>query len=604
MNKFGKILILIGLLAIFGIFEIYKNSGTKVIKIYSANKIAIDLNRNKVIDDGEIVCIPDVDVFTSDIKVDQSSLAKANNLSKTDSIKIGYLTDKFAEKLLENKNVKVNFYDNHTPTCKLAEITVNNKKYKEEVFNEGFALINNKPYNTSKFNDLLEQARKLTLVVANPSSEKFHSLNCKYGINSADYEILPIEEAEKLYQKCKYCLKNYKENVQTTAIKPNYTEQKFVTATHINEILQKENITFIVSDFTQILKSDRKCSHHFCTEMVNVINSTTKTLDIAAYGWADIPKVSSAIKNAEKRGVKIRVIYDKRNGKEYYPETQAFISSQKQTRSDENINNKTLTSMLMHNKFLISDNSKVYTGSMNFSTTGLSGFNANNVVVISSPTIASLYTKEFEQMYSGKFHTEKLKNPDYRTEKINNTQISAYFSPQDKVITSKIIPLINKAEKYIYIPTFVITHKELTEALINAKNRGVNIKIIVDATSYGTRHSKNEELKIASIQVKGENLAGKLHTKSIIIDDKVVITGSMNFSNSGETKNDENSLIIEDEDIAKFYRKYFEYLWAKIPEKWIHSTIRAESKDSIGSCSDGLDNDYDGKTDSEDSACQ
>ena len=78
----------------------------------------------------------------------------------------------------------------------------------------------------------------------------------------------------------------------------------------------------------------------------------------------------------------------------------------------------------------------------------------------------------------------------------------------------------------------------------------------------------------------------------------------MNFSNSGENRNDENCLIIENKEIAKFYREYFEYLWAKIPNKWLKSTIRAESKDSVGSCQDGLDNDYDGKIDLEDSACQ
>ena len=73
---------------------------------------------------------------------------------------------------------------------------------------------------------------------------------------------------------------------------------------------------------------------------------------------------------------------------------------------------------------------------------------------------------------------------------------------------------------------------------MEANQRGVSIKIIVDATSSGTTHSKNAELKNGGIPIKYENFAGKMHTKSIIIDDEVVITGSMNFSNSGETKND------------------------------------------------------------------
>ena len=63
--------------------------------------------------------------------------------------------------------------------------------------------------------------------------------------------------------------------------------------------------------------------------------------------------------------------------------------------------------MLMHNKFVVFDNKTVYTGSMNFSPTGTSAYDVNNVVIINSKNIAELYTKEFEQMLDGKFHTKK-----------------------------------------------------------------------------------------------------------------------------------------------------------------------------------------------------
>ena len=77
----------------------------------------------------------------------------------------------------------------------------------------------------------------------------------------------------------------------------------------------------------------------------------------------------------------------------------------------------------------------------------------------------------------------------------------------------------------------------------------------------------------------------------------------MNFSNSGENKNDENCLIIESPEIARFYRNYFIYLWSKIPDKWLKYNANAEGYDSIGSCSDGIDNDFDGYIDNEDTGC-
>mgnify|MGYP003298859445 CR=1 FL=1 len=53
-------------------------------------------------------------------------------------------------------------------------------------------------------------------------------------------------------------------------------------------------------------------------------------------------------------------------------------------------------------------------------------------------------------------------------------------------MTNAVIPLIRQAKKYIYIPTFVLTEKRVTEELILAKRRGVDVKIIIDA-SQGAR---------------------------------------------------------------------------------------------------------------------
>ena len=62
--------------------------------------------------------------------------------------------------------------------------------------------------------------------------------------------------------------------------------------------------------------------------------------------------------------------------------------------------------------------------------------------------------------------------------------------------------------------------------------------------------------------------------------------------------------MLDNNDAAKFYKNFFLYQWNKIPEKWLTKNARAESKDSIGSCSDGVDNDYDGLIDKEDEGCK
>lgn len=200
-------------------------------------------------------------------------------------------------------------------------------------------------------------------------------------------------------------------------------------------------------------------------------------------------------------------------------------------------------------------------------------------------------------MFAGKFHSSKGVN-------IKKSDLGIYFSPQDKSITNAVLPIIRGAKKYIYIPTFVLTEKRVTEELINAKKRGVEVKVIIDALNASSKYSKHQILRDNGVSVKTENYAGKMHSKSMIVDDEYVLIGSMNFSYSGENKNDENLIVIKDSELAKFYKNFFLYQWSKIDDKWLKYNARAEGKDSIGSCEDGIDNNYDGFADKDDPACR
>ena len=598
-KKFLRIIYITILFAFFAGFEIYKNSGTRVIEVFSPTQFAVDLNSNGVYDEGETVCIQGIETFTSDLKVNQNDLMKKFNLSQADSINAGYMADEFAKELLLGKRVKISFKPERTTDCRYAEIFAGEINYTEELLNSGHAIIDGKLTEPELFREKLNYARKLNLVILNRKSGKFHKLDCRYGVKTSDFLILPMQEAELQFEKCKYCIvkpeksQKLKEKEAPTLDKSSYPESKDI-----------EGIKFLLSDYTNHLTPDTKCLHPFCKETVKLINNTNSTLDMAVYEWSRIPEIEKAIENAKKKGVQIRIVYEVKENQPPREEMNDFLNTIENKRSDEITENKKLTSMLMHNKFIISDKKRLMTGSMNFSRTGFSGFNANNIVIIDSPALSEYYTKEFDQMYSGKFHT--LKNPldSTNTFTVGTTKISAYFSPQDKTVEKALVPLIENAQSYIYLPVFVITHKKLTQALIDAKNRGVDVKIILDATSVRSNHTTHEILREAGIPLKTENYAGKVHNKSMIIDDKYVITGSMNFSNSGENRNDENCLVIENSDLAKFYKGWFEFIWKKIPETYLKYSVRPESRYSIGSCYDGVDNDFDGKIDFNDDGCK
>jgi len=256
----------------------------------------------------------------------------------------------------------------------------------------------------------------------------------------------------------------------------------------------------------------------------------------------------------------------------------------------------------MHNKFFVIDKKIVWSGSSNISDTGTGGYNANNSMVIENKKIASIYLHEFYEIFSGKFGIHKSIKTT-RNITTDDSIISLYFSPKSKTYLNGIKELILNAKEYIYIPIFYLTHKPLSKQLIQAHKRGVDVKIILDASATRNKYSTHKILRENGIKVKVENFGGKMHAKSIIIDDTYFISGSMNLTKAGNSKNDENTIIVQNELITKQYKKYFLKLWNMIPNKYLYYDPNPESFESGNSCKDGIDNDFDRSVDKRDRMC-
>lgn len=588
LSKISSIVLIIGTFIGFLGFEIYQKSEKKVIGIINPTQIEVDLNGNNILDDGEIICIPNLKAFTSDLSQSQPELENLLSITHSDAIKLGYLTDIFAENTLSEKPVKLKYTGETSPNCKYAEIIVENELYSKKLKNSGLGF-NEKEAPIQAYKAQLTKAQKLKLIILNHKSNKYHTLDCKYGLIAHDAIVIPEKQKPEDAKPCKFCHvkqpKHHKYNLKTV--------NSSVSTYPLTR--SSGSIRMYLTDLTSTLKPNNSCDTQVCHEVLNQINKSNSSIDIALYGWDDNPVIYNALVRAKARGVKIRIVYDT-SSNSYYPKLSNFvkIANEKSTDSPK---------ILMHNKFMIFDNSSIITGSMNFAKTGFSGFNSNCIFFINSKEIANIYEKEFNQMLQGKFHNSKSQI-SHTTVVLGDTKVTPLFSPKDKIITNNVLPLIQNAKKYVYIPTFIITHDELANELINAKKRGVDVKLIIDATNVYSRKSKIKELRSVGVPVKVENYAGKMHSKSIIIDDEYIVAGSMNFTNSGENKNDENVLIIENKILARYYKGFFEYLWKKIPKKYLQHGVRPEGKYSIGSCSDGVDNNYDGNVDNDDIGCK
>ena len=597
MKKFSIILILCMLISFVYCIQYSKNS-VKVLKVYSPSQVALDLNKNGKIEANEKFIADGIETFSSKVSDSQKDSAEKLNIDEETALAIGYFAEKYAQNLIEDKNIRFKKLDNNN-----IEINFNGKNYKKTFQNSPFALKNGIPVNQKDFEKQIQLAKSYQLKIYNNRSNKFHRLNCKYGQIASDSIFLPKNQIPKNAQACKFCEKI--SDKKTKSVNEKYLQELKLIKNIKPQVFEtsQDKIKLYLTDLTTVLIPNGKCNTNYCKELVKQINHSAKSIDMSVYGYTDIPDITTAIKNAINRGVTVRMVHDvNSNGSNFYTDTFKFAQLLSESKAD--FGDKNYQNSIMHNKFFIFDKRVVLTGSANISTNDVCGFNSNAVVIIESEEIANLYEREFNQMYDNKFHNKKTKSENNEKITVGNSVVSAYFSPQDGTIDNVIIPFINNAKNYIYIPCFVITHKKLAQALIDAKKRNVDIKIILDATNANNKYTVHETLRQNNIDVKVENYAGKMHSKSIIIDDKYVFVGSMNLSKSGNSRNDENVLLIENSEIAKYYKHFFNYIWNKIPEIWLSKNASSESPDSLGSCFDGIDNDFDGKVDFQDSGCK
>jgi len=107
---------------------------------------------------------------------------------------------------------------------------------------------------------------------------------------------------------------------------------------------------------------------------------------------------------------------------------------------------------------------------------------------------------------------------------------------------------------------YTFTNSRIAWALVKAYERGVRVRVLLDGQQASDKYSKGTFLSKRGIFVVYDRMPGLMHNKFCIIDDKIVITGSYNWTATAEEKNEENLLVIHDYNVAKVYKERFNYL--------------------------------------------
>lgn len=262
----------------------------------------------------------------------------------------------------------------------------------------------------------------------------------------------------------------------------------------------------------------------------------------------------------------------------------------------------------MHNKFAIIDDRWVFTGTWNFTVTGLYGSdenmqqgildgNQNQIVEINWPQLAGIYETEFIEMWGtntlnpdpvvSNFSSRKTDNTTHVID-INGKKVEIYFSAGDNAVGKMAEIIRNEAHYNTSFSIFAWSDQALVDELKNKWEgsyndlqgtlTGFDVKGLFDSDFWNQWWSASIDMtgrtatqtSVNNPNTRWKNPAPvfpdaevrKLHSKTMIIDadttsDPTVIVGSTNWSNNGNNVNDENMLIIHDAAIANQFIQEF-----------------------------------------------
>lgn len=286
--------------------------------------------------------------------------------------------------------------------------------------------------------------------------------------------------------------------------------------------------------------------------LVEAIQAANSSIRMAAYQF-NLPQVRDALLEAAQRGVDIQIVTDS----DYLDEVelQDLVDAGIPVLGDRREG-------LMHNKFIVIDESEVWTGSMNLSVNDAYR-NNNNFIRISSERLAENYLAEFNEMFvDDQFGPTSPENIPYPTITLDDTLVEVYFSPEAEIST-RLVELLEDADEQIVFLAYSFTSDDLAAAMLNQAQAGVSISGVFEAAQYrsntGTEYDAFRE---AGLDVRLDGNPRNMHHKVMVIDGTITVTGSYNFSANAENRNDENLLIIHNPEIAQAFLEEFEQVYA------------------------------------------
>ena len=137
--------------------------------------------------------------------------------------------------------------------------------------------------------------------------------------------------------------------------------------------------------------------------------------------------------------------------------------------------------------------------------------------------------------------------------------LGVYFSPVGGC-EDQILRWIDRANASIHVLAYSFTLDSIGDALMEAHDRGVEVQVVFEERQL-IPISEYDRLKSVGIPVRTDTNTRYMNDKVMIVDGVVVITGSYDWTETAETYNNENLIVISGAQVAIIYEEEFSRIW-------------------------------------------
>lgn len=140
------------------------------------------------------------------------------------------------------------------------------------------------------------------------------------------------------------------------------------------------------------------------------------------------------------------------------------------------------------------------------------------------------------------------------------TITEAHFSPGEDC-RRQLLDLVVAARETLDISVFTISDDRLSDAIVAAHKRGIQVRLITDNDKAQDQGSDIFKLIDRGINVRMDNTENHMHHKFAIVDKTILVNGSFNWTRSATVYNQENILVTNEPKLVAAYLGEFDSLW-------------------------------------------